>query len=201
MTAANHESRSAVTSGIGVDERARGSFRALKHGKALRLQTNAQRSAAEGLPSVRRLRRLGRKLRGESGQSVVEFGMVVPLLCTLVLVFVDFGKSMNYWIDLTHVANQIARQAAVNSPVLTTLGEECAQLETNELRTGSSSVDPAVISVTYPSGATAGNVVTVEVASKYKFIPFMGTSWTIKGTASMRLEHDATAVPGSGTCS
>ncbi len=127
--------------------------------------------------------------------------MVVPLLCTLVLVFVDFGKSMNYWIDLTHVANQIARQAAVNSPVLTTLGAECAQLETNELRTGSSSVDPAVISVTYPSGATAGNVVTVEVVSKYKFIPFMGTSWTIKGKASMRLEHDATAVPGSGTCS
>jgi hypothetical protein len=29
----------------------------------------------------------------------------------------------------------------------------------------------------------------------------MGTSWTIKGKASMRLEDDATAVPGSGTCS
>jgi Flp pilus assembly protein TadG len=57
--------------------------------------------------------------------------MVVPLLCTLVLVFVDFGKSMNYWIDLTHVANQIARQAAVNSPDLTTLSAECAQLETS----------------------------------------------------------------------
>ena len=127
--------------------------------------------------------------------------MVVPLLCTLVLVFVDFGKSMNYWIDLTHVANQIARQAAVNSPDLTTLGAECAQLETTELRKGSSSVDPAAITISYPSGASAGSVVTVQVASRYKFIPFIGKTWTIKGTASMRLEHDATAVPASGTCS
>jgi Flp pilus assembly protein TadG len=181
MTAANHGSHNE-----------RGSFRASKHGKALR-------NHAEGLPPVRP--RFFRRLRGESGQSVVEFAMVVPLLCTLVLVFVDFGKSMNYWIDLTHVANQIARQAAVNSPDLTTLGSECAQLETGELRTGSSSVDPAVISVTYPSGATAGNVVTVQVSTKYKFIPFIGTTWTIKGSASMRLEHDATAVPSSGTCS
>jgi len=127
--------------------------------------------------------------------------MVVPLLCVLVLVFVDFGKAMNYWIDLTHVANQVARQAAVNSPDLTTLAQECAQLETDELRTGSSSVDPATVAITYPSGATAGNPVTVEVATNYKFIPFIGTTWTIKGKASMRLEHDATAVPASGSCS
>jgi len=140
-------------------------------------------------------------LRRDSGQAVVEFAMVVPLLCTLVLVFVDFGKSMNYWIDMTHVANQVARQAAVNSPVLTTLSSECAQLETNELRTGSSSIDPATITITYPSGQTAGNPVTVQVAARYKFIPFIGTTWTIKGKASMRLEHDATAVPASGTCS
>jgi Flp pilus assembly protein TadG len=140
-------------------------------------------------------------MRSESGQSVVEFAMVVPLLCTLVLVFVDFGKAMNYWIDMTHVANQIARQAAVNSPDLTTLSQECAQLETNELRTGSSSINPATITITYPSGQTAGNVVTVQVSSNYKFIPFIGKTWTIKGSASMRLEHDATAVPASGTCS
>src|SRR4051812_21984513 len=61
----------------------------------------------------------------ESGQSVVEFALMLPLLCTLILLIVDFGKAMNYWIDLTHVSNQIARQAAVNSPVLTTLAAEC----------------------------------------------------------------------------
>jgi Flp pilus assembly protein TadG len=127
--------------------------------------------------------------------------MVVPLLCALVLVLVDFGKAMNYWIDLTHVANQVARQTAVNSPDLTTLAKECAQLETNELRTGSSSVDPTSITVSYPEGAVVGKPVKVEVAAKYKFIPFIGKTWTIKGSATMRLEHDPTNVPASGACS
>src|SRR6266849_9889192 len=153
-----------------------GSRRRLESGKDP-LATGAPRPVPGGLAPVRTRTRLGRVLHRESGQSVVEFAMVVPLLCVLVLVFVDFGKAMNYWIDLTHVANQIARQAAVNSPDLTTLADECAQLETNELRTGSSSIDPTSITVTYPSGATAGNVVTVEVAAKYKFIPFIAKTW------------------------
>jgi Flp pilus assembly protein TadG len=175
----------------------RGSRRSFEGGKDPRLSIGVSCPAAGGLAPVTRRPRF----RSERGQSVVEFAMVVPLLCTLVLVFVDFGKAMNYWIDMTHVANQIARQAAVNSPDLTTLTQECAQLETNELRTGSSSIDPATINITYPSGQLAGNVVTVEVAAKYKFIQFIGTTWTIKGKASMRLEHDPTAVPASGSCS
>jgi TadE-like protein len=172
----------------------RRSCRRLESGKDPRLPAGDVPQAVGGLSRVR-------AARDESGQSVVEFGMVVPLLCVLVLVFVDFGKAMNYWLDLTHVANQIARQAAVNSPKLTTLAEECAQLETNELRTGSSSIDPVSIAISYPSGATAGEVVKVEVATNYKFIPFIGKTWRIKGSASMRLEDDPTAVPASGTCS
>src|SRR5918994_5082040 len=121
----------------------RGSCRSFNGEGDSRLPIGASRPIAAG--GLSRRRRLRRAAGDESGQSVVEFGMVVPLLCALVLVFVEFGKAMNYWIDLTHVANQIARQAAVNSPVLTTLAEECAQLETNELRTGSSSVDPTAI--------------------------------------------------------
>src|SRR4051812_34141815 len=114
MTAANHDSRPAATSSLRGGRHVRGSSHASTHGKALRLLADARRPAAEGLPPVHGVNRLAHGLRRESGQSVVEFGMVVPLLCALVLVFVDFGKSMNYWIDLTHVANQIARQAAVN---------------------------------------------------------------------------------------
>jgi hypothetical protein len=123
--------------------------------------------------------RLAHVVRDERGQSVVEFGLV----------------------DTTHVANQIARQAAVNSTTLATLSQECGQLETSELRTGSSSVDPAVITISYPDGMTVGNAVNVQVAARYKFIPFIGTSWTIKGRATMRLEHDQTNIPASGSCS
>jgi Flp pilus assembly protein TadG len=153
-----------------------------------------RRSGWANLPGWKRIR------HEESGQSVVEFGLIVPLLCTLVLVFVDFGKSMNYWLDLTHVANQIARQAAVNAPGMASTAAQCGQLETDELRTGSSSVDPATITITTPDGPTPGKPVTVVVATKYKFIPFMGTDWTIKGKATMRLEHDLSGYAG-GSCS
>jgi Flp pilus assembly protein TadG len=137
--------------------------------------------------------------RGESGQSVVEFAIVVPLLCILILAIVDFGKAMNYWQDMTHVANQIARQAAVNSTQLDATSEECAQLETNELRTGSSRVDAAQITIT--STRVVGDPVTVEVSATYHWLPVFGGNWTIKGKATMRLEHDLTSGYAGGTCS
>ena len=55
------------------------------------------------------------KVRGESGQSAVEFALVVPILCVIVLAMVDFGKAMNYWLDLNHVASETVRKAAVNT--------------------------------------------------------------------------------------
>ena len=45
--------------------------------------------------------------------------MVVPFVCVLILVFVDFAKSMNYWLDANRVANEGARLAAVNAAGLT----------------------------------------------------------------------------------
>ena len=73
----------------------------------------------------------------ESGQAVVEFAMVVPILCVLVLVLVDFGKGMNYWLDLNHVASEGARKACQQIP---TAGEYQTylldRLETTELRAG-----------------------------------------------------------------
>jgi Flp pilus assembly protein TadG len=143
--------------------------------------------------------RWGRRWRNESGQSVVEFAMVVPILCLLIVAIVDFGKAVNYWQDMTHVANQIARQAAVNSPDMGTTASECAQLETSELRTGSSRVDPAQITVT--STRVLGDPVTVQVSANYRWLPLFGGNWTIKGKATMRLEHDLTSGYTGGTCS
>lgn len=151
-----------------------------------------------------------RGARDESAQSVTEFALVLPFLCALVLVFVDFGKAMNYWIDLTHTANEAARLAAVNVDVTkapySVAGAGSLQdyakkaLETNELRTGSSSVDAATVAVCFPSGTQAGSPVTVQVVTKYKLIPFVGGSFTLKGKATMRLEHAATNYAASGTC-
>jgi len=65
---------------------------------------------------VARLRRHGRgQLIREEGVALVEFAFVLPLLLVLVLGVVDFGKAFNYKNDATHLANQAARYAAVNT--------------------------------------------------------------------------------------
>jgi Flp pilus assembly protein TadG len=144
------------------------------------------------------------KLGGESGQGAVEFGMVVPFLCVLVLVLVDFGKAMNYWLDLNHVASEGARRAAVNA--FATSGEYQTymrnRLETIELRTGGTESIPtaATISICLPEGGDVGDPVTVRVAVSYRWIPFIGhTDWNLHGTATMRLEQQAD-YSAVGTC-
>jgi hypothetical protein len=151
--------------------------------------------------------RLVRGLRRESGQGVVEFALVVPLLCTLVLVFFDFGKAMNFWIDLTHSANEGARLAAVNvdvtQPPYNASGATSLQqyvqneLETTPLRAG------ATVSICFPSGGSKalGSPVTVQITYRYNWIPFIGGSVNLKSRATMRLEHDATNFSAVGTCS
>jgi Flp pilus assembly protein TadG len=88
--------------------------------------------------------RLCRRVRGESGQSAVEFALVVPFLCLLVLALVEFGKGVNYWLDANHLSGEGARLASV-------LGNHAEpggnmkrwiqqQAETNELRDGTGPV-------------------------------------------------------------
>jgi Flp pilus assembly protein TadG len=139
-----------------------------------------------------------RRFLQEKGQSVVEFAMVLPLLCALVFALVDFGKAVYYYIDLTHVANEGARIAAVNpaslpggSSSLTTY--LCSQLGggSSELRAGSSSVDEATVAVSSPgSTQNIGDPVKVDVSTNYHWIPFFGGGAVeIKGSAVMRLEQ------------
>jgi Flp pilus assembly protein TadG len=164
---------------------------------------NRHRTAA---PPCRRTLRAGSLRRDESGQSVVEFAMVVPLICAIVLILVDFGKAMNYWLDLTQVANEGARIAAVNGPV--TPDSIRARLKTVELRNGggTSITAPTDVAICYTS-AQVGEPVTVQLTSSYHWVSF--PSWmpivggglmTIKARATMRLEQTPTyATAGSCT--
>jgi Flp pilus assembly protein TadG len=156
------------------------------------MSTDAHTSAAAS-PSPRRV-------RDESGQSVVEFAMVVPLICAIVLILVDFGKAMNYWLDLNRVANEGARLAAVNSPV--TADTIRARLLSNELRNGGSDsvVAPADVAISV-GGCNIGDPVTVELTSDYHWVSFPdwmplggGGILKIKGKATMRLEQRPTSI-------
>ena len=51
----------------------------------------------------------------ESGQSTVEFALILFPLLLLVAGIIQFGIALNYWLDMQRVANQGARWAAVNN--------------------------------------------------------------------------------------
>lgn len=150
----------------------------------------------EGAQSSRRRGGVG----SESGQAAVEFALVVPLLCILIVFFVDFAKAMNYWLDANRVANEGARLAAVDTPGLSPdlikdrfiFGEEKAT---------------ATVAICY-TNAAVGEPVTVQVTMPHdwtlipNWIPIGGGggTWNIKSNATMRQELKATYA-SSGTCS
>lgn len=144
-----------------------------------------------------------RSVRGERGQAAVEFALVVPLICLLVLALIDFGKALNYWLDTSHLANEGARLAAVlgNSPEPGGDWKRFIQqqAETSELRNGTGSVTSAAqVCVEFPNGTPKiGDPVKVTVSADYQWIPFVGgATITLKGSATMRLERFPTYSTG-----
>jgi hypothetical protein len=120
--------------------------------------------------------------------------VLLPVFLILVFGMIEFGKAINYWIDLTHLANEGARFASVNHwpdcPANNTIdcggtnpGEEldqylAGQANTNELATGTTpSGDPSpyvtgglFVDVCYPqTQTTVGNPVKVIVGTTYRF--------------------------------
>jgi len=172
----------------------------------------ATRSRSVAAPISRELRepssegaqssRVRRHLRSEHGQAAVEFALVIPFLCLLIVGILHFGKVMNYWLDLNQVASEGARKAAVNTFADDSDADAYlrARLETTELRTGGTTSIPAqaAINVCAPDGIGVGDPVTVQVSVPYA-LPFVGATVTLRGTATMRLEQELDYTPG-GTC-
>lgn len=163
------------------------------------------------------------RLRSEErGQGVIEFAMVLPLLAILVFVMIDFGKAVYYYIDLTHVANEGARIAAVSAATMpggaASLSDYlCGELGDSgksELRKGSSSVDKASVTISYEKASdgitdktNTGDPVTVQVTTKYHWIPWTGVAaMDVGGAATMRIENPVSATgttaitPGTTQC-
>jgi len=135
------------------------------------------------------------RLREESGQSTIEFGLVVPLLCGLIAALVSFGLGVNQAIDATHLANQGARLAAVNANPADYGAATLKDYILSQATTRVSSVD-----ICAPNATTnVGDPVRVIVHAQLKVIPFINRTFPLKGTATMRLEARPTHY-SAGTC-
>ena len=147
--------------------------------------------------------RVRRRLRGERGQAAVEFAMVVPLLCLIIIGILHFGKVMNYWLDLNHVASEGARKAAVNayasdgeygSYVIEPAGDGRASRRRDH-------VDPlAEHDQRLPAGRRRRRRPR-DGAGRRRLQPARSsaTTITLRGKATMRMEQPADFA-GAGTC-
>ena len=139
------------------------------------------------------------RLRSDSGQSTVEFGFVVPMLCFLILALVDLGIGVNDSIDATHLANQGARLAAVNANpsdygAATLQGHIKSQAATKDLAV-------AGVKICLPTGGSdIGDPVKVIVTANFTVVPFINATFPVKGTSTMRLEQAPTNYTPDTSC-
>jgi Flp pilus assembly pilin Flp len=141
------------------------------------------------------LRRAASVSRDESGQTLVEFAVILPLVLLMLLGIMDFGKAFNYWITENQVAAEGARRAAVNLGAATLQDYVRSQIKVPELH------DNAKICVSLLPGPTntigkVGDPVKVTVAIKYLWLPLLKRfgkvgSLTLRNTATMRLEANS----------
>ena len=161
------------------------------------------------------------RLKSQRGQALVEFALILPILLTLVLGIFDFGTAYNYQNDMSQLANEAARYAAVGScgkdstgtPLCSPTNEipavVKADADTGALRDQTTGV---TITSGFSSGSNGcqGDPVKATVTKSYTWVPYLHlASTTISASATMRLEtayksgtSPYTPSPGpTGTCS
>jgi|RhiMethySRZTD1v2_1073278.scaffolds.fasta_scaffold762379_3 Flp pilus assembly protein TadG len=151
-------------------------------------------------------------IKDETGQSLVEFALILPVLLLILFGLLAFGKAFNYWNDETHLAAEGARWAVVNTnPGGGSLQQYIQQqADSAELR------GLARVCISFPtnpdtgSSGQVGDPVTVTVKSTYTWMPFVSAraglapTTVISGSATMRLEAPPTNYSagsgGTGSC-
>lgn len=130
--------------------------------------------------------------KGERGQSLVEFVLVLPIFLVLLFAIIDFGMGFHAWLTVTNSAREGARLGAVQA--------SSSEIESRVRATaGTLDQDKLTVTVTNAQGAS-GDPVSVDVSYHYDLITplssilglvggsSIGSSLTFSAHSEMRLE-------------
>jgi Flp pilus assembly protein TadG len=140
-------------------------------------------------------------MRDERGTAVVEFSIILLPLLLIVFGVLDFGRALNYYNDLTQIAGQGARAAAVNANP--NGGTATANFQhqlacfgtTGELRNGISINISQMPNASTPTGTP----VSVRASFDFHFIPLIrAAALTLSATQTVRYESPATPAYNPG---
>ncbi|HEY8491025.1 MAG TPA: TadE/TadG family type IV pilus assembly protein [Dehalococcoidia bacterium] len=124
--------------------------------------------------------------RGERGQSLVEFALVLPLFLILVFGIVDFGNALQDYITLSNAAREGARLGVTGVPEAT--------IRQRTLDTAAAVGGPVTVTVTNACGQVGQSL---RVQARYTYQPITPLGSFIAGisggiplsvSADMRLE-------------
>ncbi len=126
-------------------------------------------------------------IRGEHGQTAVEFALVAPLLIALLLAIIQVGVAFNHYVTLTDAARAGARKAIVarfSGASLTDIQQA--------VRDAASDLDQTQlgIQVDDPTWTVPGSDVTVKVTYPYEInlLGWVVSSGNLTSTMTERLE-------------
>lgn len=103
--------------------------------------------------------------RVNSGQSLVEFSLVLPIILLIMVGVVDLGRAYFAYMTVVNVAQEGARYGAANP----TAGANIDAHAQNEAQ--GSGINPAQLLVThsFPNGCAAGQTIKVDVTYNFQF--------------------------------
>jgi len=148
--------------------------------------------------------RLKKGNRGEKGQSLAEFVMVLPIFLILVFAIIDFGMGFHAWLTVTNSAREGARLGAVRAPAAGGCDNDPSTQASNvdcRVRETADSLDQAKLAVTITNAqGSPGSSIVVDVDYDYDLITpldnllglisggAVGPTLQFSSTADMRLE-------------
>lgn len=106
-----------------------------------------------------------RRPRRNSGQALVEFAVVVPILMLLILGLVDFARAWNTYQVITDAAREGARTAVIDNPTITE-ADVLVTMSSAMARAGLNTTDATITITGFRSGR--GNPTTVQIDYQYE---------------------------------
>lgn len=142
---------------------------------------------------------LAHHLGSDRGTAVVEFAIIALPLCLILFGILDFGRALNYYNDVTQLAGQGARAAAVNTNIDGTTADSTFQSKLAAQNDSPELTNKVQVCIqTVPTGV--GQPVTVKVSYRFHFNAIIASiPITLSSTQSERSETGSPSY--TATCS
>lgn len=121
--------------------------------------------------------------KGRRGAAAVEFALILPVLLTLILGCVDFGRFGYYYLAVTNAAHAGSQNAMMNNFTASTQSTWAANASTaaKDEMTSQTGYNSASLTVTTTTSTDVNGLKRVQLTASYPFTTLV--NWNLSGLA------------------